>query len=80
MNEELAKKARQSAYDRLISSLLPGNKNPDVQEKFRKMLLEGKLDDRRIEITFSHGSKRTMSVKEVSELLYKEEYEKLKRN
>ena len=77
MNEDLAKKTRQSAVDRLISSLLPGNENPEVEERFRKMFLGGKLDERRIEITFSNSDKKTMSVKEVYELLYKEEYEKL---
>ena len=77
MNETQIKIARQSADDRLISYLLPGNKSLELEERFRKKLLDGDLDERRLEVFDSHERKKTMSVREVRELLYKEECTKL---
>ena len=72
MEDNQLKIARQSADNRLISSLLPGNKRLEVKERFRKMLVEGKLDERHLEISDSCGRTTTMTVKEVMGLLYEE--------
>lgn len=44
------------------------------------MLLEGEMDERRLEITLPHGKRKIITVKEIRELLYKEEYAKLTTN
>jgi ATP-dependent HslUV protease ATP-binding subunit HslU len=53
--ERVANRAADSAEDRLLDALLPGAKtggdeNRDTRQKFRKMLREGELDDREIEL------------------------------
>ena len=55
--EEISKvshRAQDSAEDRLLDALLPGSKGPDEQtdtrQRFRKMLREGELDEREVEI------------------------------
>ncbi len=63
--EEIAKvrhRAEDAAEDRLLDALLPGSRNgleesteqADTRQKLRKMLREGQLDDREVEID-THG-------------------------
>lgn len=80
MNKEIERKARELADERLIALLLPTGSTEEKKDRFLTMLREGKLAERRLEITLSGGRKKTMAVKEVTELLYKEEYAKLMDN
>ncbi|MDX1562064.1 MAG: HslU--HslV peptidase ATPase subunit, partial [Gammaproteobacteria bacterium] len=52
--EEVSHRAEDAAEDRLLDALLPGSKDTDsasdTRQRFRKMLREGQLDDREIEL------------------------------
>ena len=49
-------KAEIVAEDRLIDVLTGAEANNDTKQKFRKMLREGKLDDREVEVDLNHKS------------------------
>src|SRR5207237_1416654 len=48
--KEVASKAELRAEERVLDALVGANASPDTRQKFRKMLREGQLDDREIEI------------------------------
>ncbi len=59
----VADRAADSAEDRLLDALLPGSKSDDgrdTRQRFRKMLREGDLDDREVELDLAapHGRRR----------------------
>ncbi|HLI10168.1 MAG TPA: ATP-dependent protease ATPase subunit HslU [Alphaproteobacteria bacterium] len=48
--KEVAAKAELAAEERVLDALVGQNASPDTRQKFRKMLREGQLNDREIEI------------------------------
>ncbi|MBV9824243.1 MAG: ATP-dependent protease ATPase subunit HslU [Alphaproteobacteria bacterium] len=51
LRKQVEVKAEQAAEDRVLDALVGNNASPDTRQKFRKMLREGQLDDREIEVT-----------------------------
>jgi len=50
MRKEVASKAELAAEERVLDALVGANAAPDTRQKFRKMLREGQLDDKEIEV------------------------------
>src|SRR6185312_8410194 len=50
LRKDVEPKAELAAEDRVLDALVGGNASSDTRQKFRKMLREGSLDDREIEI------------------------------
>jgi ATP-dependent HslUV protease ATP-binding subunit HslU len=50
LRKEVASKAELSAEERVLDALVGANAGAETRQKFRKMLREGQLDDREIEI------------------------------
>src|SRR6201985_587325 len=48
--KEVASKAELRAEERVLDALVGATANPETRQKFRKMLREGQLDDKEIEI------------------------------
>ncbi len=53
MRKEVTAKAEMAAEERVITALVGENASEDTRQKFRKMLREGALDDKEIEIDVS---------------------------
>ncbi|MBM3597149.1 MAG: ATP-dependent protease ATPase subunit HslU [Alphaproteobacteria bacterium] len=53
LREEVRAKAELAAEERVVTALVGSDASADTRAKFRKMLREGKLDDREIEIDVS---------------------------
>src|SRR6201996_351494 len=51
LRREVASKAELRAEERVLDALVGANASADTRQKFRKMLREGALDDREIEIS-----------------------------
>ena len=56
LRKEVAPKAEMAAEDRVLDALVGTNASADTRQKFRKMLREGALDDREIEITVQESA------------------------
>ncbi len=56
MRKDVTAKAELNAEERVLDVLVGDNAGPDTREKFRKMLREGKLADKEIEIQVSESS------------------------
>ena len=57
LRDAVAARAEIVAEDRLIDDVLAGAEaNNDTKQKFRKMLREGKLDDREVEVDLNDKS------------------------
>lgn len=50
MKKEVEKKAKKTAKEKILQSLIGDSASAETKEKFKKMLDEGKLDDKEIEI------------------------------
>jgi hypothetical protein len=64
-------------FDNVVVTLLPAGANEEQKKRFLGLLKEGKLDERRLEVFDSRGRRKTVTVKDVRESLYKEECAKL---
>src|ERR1700740_2422055 len=51
LRKQVVPKAELAAEERVLDALVGANAGADTRQKFRKMLREGQLDDREIEIT-----------------------------
>jgi ATP-dependent HslUV protease ATP-binding subunit HslU len=56
LRKEVAAKAELAAEERVLDALVGTNSSADTRQKFRKMLREGALDDREIEITVQESA------------------------
>src|ERR1700676_3555354 len=56
LRKEVAPRAETAAEDRVLDALVGTNASPDTRQKFRKMLREGSLDDREIEVTVQESA------------------------
>ncbi|MCW9034537.1 MAG: ATP-dependent protease ATPase subunit HslU [Rhodospirillales bacterium] len=55
LRKQVTAKAELSAEERVIDALVGDNASEDTRQKFRKLLREGKLDDKEIEINVSES-------------------------
>jgi ATP-dependent HslUV protease ATP-binding subunit HslU len=56
LRKAVTPKAEMAAEDRVLDALVGNNASADTRQKFRKMLREGTLDDREIEITVQESA------------------------
>ena len=56
MRKEVAAKAELAAEDRVLAALVGENASEDTRQKFRKMLREGELNDKEIELEMADGA------------------------
>ena len=65
LRKEVETKAEQRAEDRVLDALVGENATPDTRAKFRKMLREGSLNDREIELQVQDGGAAGMPTFEI---------------
>src|SRR5271163_4798574 len=65
LRKEVAPKAELAAEERVLDALVGTNAGADTRQKFRKMLREGALDDREIEITVQESAAPQMPTFEI---------------
>jgi len=59
---------RERAIDQIIPLLLPREVSKEVQTRLRKLLLAGKLDERRVEVVIQ-GERMEMTIKDLMDYL-----------
>ena len=65
LRKEVTPKAEMAAEERVLDALVGTNASADTRQKFRKMLREGSLDDREIEITVQESAAPQMPTFEI---------------
>jgi ATP-dependent HslUV protease ATP-binding subunit HslU len=65
LRKQVEAKAELSAEERVLDALVGGNASPDTRQKFRKMLREGALDDREIEVTVQESAAASLPTFEI---------------
>jgi ATP-dependent HslUV protease ATP-binding subunit HslU len=65
LRKEVAAKAESAAEERVLDALVGNNASPDTRQKFRKMLREGTLDDREIEVSVQESAAPQMPTFEI---------------
>jgi ATP-dependent HslUV protease ATP-binding subunit HslU len=65
LRKEVAPKAELAAEERVLDALVGTSASADTRQKFRKMLREGTLDDREIEITVQESAAPQMPTFEI---------------
>src|SRR5215472_449401 len=65
LRKEVAPKAEMAAEDRVLDALVGATASADTRQKFRKMLREGTLDDREIEISVQESAAPQMPTFEI---------------
>jgi ATP-dependent HslUV protease ATP-binding subunit HslU len=65
LRKEVAPKAEIAAEERVLDALVGTNAGADTRQKFRKMLREGALDDREIEVTVQESAAPQMPTFEI---------------
>jgi ATP-dependent HslUV protease ATP-binding subunit HslU len=65
LRKEVAPKAEMAAEERVLDALVGNNASGDTRQKFRKMLREGTLDDREIEVTVQENAAPQMPTFEI---------------
>src|SRR5580704_67584 len=65
LRKDVEPKAELAAEDRVLDALVGNNASPDTRQKFRKMLREGSLDDREIEITVQESAAASLPTFEI---------------
>jgi ATP-dependent HslUV protease ATP-binding subunit HslU len=65
LRKEVTPKAEMAAEERVLDALVGANASADTRQKFRKMLREGTLDDREIEITVQESAAPQMPTFEI---------------
>lgn len=61
MREKIAQEAGEKAYARILLSLVGKEASDETKDKFLKMLLDGKLDEREIEIEVSENTSNSFT-------------------
>src|ERR1051325_9619697 len=65
LRKEVETKAELAAEERVLDALVGTNASADTRQKFRKMLREGALDDREIEITVEESAAASLPTFEI---------------
>ena len=65
LRKEVESKAELAAEERVLDALVGANAGADTRQKFRKMLREGALDDREIEITVQESAASSLPTFEI---------------
>src|SRR6195256_5591919 len=65
LRKQVEAKAELSAEERVLDGLVGTNASADTRQKFRKMLREGALDDREIEITVEESAAASLPTFEI---------------
>ena len=65
LRKQVEAKAELSAEERVLDALVGSNASADTRQKFRKMLREGTLDDREIEITVQESAAASLPTFEI---------------
>ena len=65
LRKEVEAKAELAAEERVLDALVGTNASADTRQKFRKMLREGALDDREIEITVQESAAASLPTFEI---------------
>src|SRR6202030_1166147 len=65
LRKEVTPKAEIAAEERVLDALVGGNASADTRQKFRKLLREGSLDGREIEITVQESAAPQMPTFEI---------------
>ncbi|MBV8494701.1 MAG: ATP-dependent protease ATPase subunit HslU, partial [Alphaproteobacteria bacterium] len=65
LRKDVEPKAELAAEDRVLDALVGGNASTDTRQKFRKMLREGALDDREIEIQVQESAAANLPTFEI---------------
>jgi ATP-dependent HslUV protease ATP-binding subunit HslU len=65
LRKEVVPKAEMAAEERVLDALVGTNASADTRQKFRKMLREGALDDREIEVTVQESAAPQMPTFEI---------------
>src|SRR4029077_4344079 len=65
LRKQVEAKAELSAEERVLDALVGTNASPDTRQKFRKMLREGSLDDRDIEVTIQESAGASLPTFEI---------------
>src|SRR5512135_3216489 len=65
LRKQVEAKAELAAEERVLDALVGGNASPDTRQKFRKMLREGRLDDREIEVTVQESAAASLPTFEI---------------
>src|SRR5207248_8406034 len=65
LRKQVEAKAELAAEDRVLDALVGTNAGPDTRQKFRKMLREGTLDDREIEVTVQESASASLPTFEI---------------
>src|SRR5207245_8415614 len=65
LRKQVEAKAELSAEERVLDALVGSNASADTRQKFRKMLREGSLDDREIEITIQESAAASLPTFEI---------------
>src|SRR5204862_1511080 len=65
LRKEVEPKAEMAAEERVLEALVGSNASADTRQKFRKMLREGSLDDREIEITVQESAAASLPTFEI---------------
>jgi ATP-dependent HslUV protease ATP-binding subunit HslU len=65
LRKQVEAKAELAAEERVLDALVGGNASPDTRQKFRKMLREGTLDDREIEISVQENAAAALPTFEI---------------
>lgn len=60
LRKQVVPKAEQAAEERILDALVGDNASADTRQKFRKMLREGQLDEREIELELADNSNTGM--------------------
>ncbi len=65
LGKDVAAKAELAAEERVLDALVGSNASPDTRQKFRKMLREGALDDREVEIAVQESASASLPTFEI---------------
>ena len=65
LRKEVAAKAELAAEDRVLDALVGDNASPETRQKFRKMLREGALNEREIEVQVQESVAASMPTMEI---------------
>src|SRR6266704_530100 len=65
LRKQVEAKAELAAEDRVLDALVGNNASADTRQKFRKMLREGSLDDKEIEITVQESAAASLPTFEI---------------
>src|SRR5262249_18311796 len=65
LRKEVEPRAEMAAEERVLDALVGASASPDTRQKFRKMLREGALDDREIEVQVQENAASSLPTFEI---------------